>query len=129
MRLNHVVIWIDHKEAHVLHYDNAKSTLIKSQSKHPHLHHKANAIGSGKAPDDHQYFHNVMAAVVDADEILIVGPGSAKSELLKHAIGHDAQLSQKIIGLETTDHPTDPQVIAFAKKYFYRIDKMKGDIA
>ena len=28
------------------------------------------------------------------------------------------------MGIETLDHPTDPQLLAYAKHYFIRIDRM-----
>jgi hypothetical protein len=31
------------------------------------------------------------------------------------------------VGVETVDHPTDPQLLAFAKKYFLKVDNMRGD--
>lgn len=126
MSTNHVVIWIDHKEAHVLYFDKSKNELIKSDSRKPHLHHKTNEVGSGKAREDHQFFHKVISAVADVNEILVIGPGSAKGELLKHAAVHDAAVAEKIVGVETVDHLTDGQVIAYATKYFNRIDKMNG---
>jgi hypothetical protein len=36
-------------------------------------------------------------------------------------------VAQKILGVETVDHPTDPQLLAYAKKCFLRIDALKGD--
>lgn len=126
MQSNQVVVWVDHREAHVLYFDASKNELVKSQSTHTHLHHKANTIGSGNAPEDHEFFYNVISAVADANEILFVGPGSAKTEILKFAVKHDPDMAKRIIGIETVDHPTDGQVLAFAKKYFYRLDQLKS---
>jgi stalled ribosome rescue protein Dom34 len=126
MHSNHVVIWIDHREAHVLYFDASKNELIKSESTHTHLHHKANTIGSGNAPEDHHFLHKVTASVAHVSEILVVGPGSAKGELIKHAAIHDPAVSKNIIGVETVDHPTDGQVLAYAKNYFIREDRLKG---
>jgi stalled ribosome rescue protein Dom34 len=126
MHSNHVVIWIDHREAHVLYFDASKNELIKSESTHTHLHHKANTIGSGNAPEDHHFLHKVTASVADVSEILVVGPGSAKGELIKHAAIHDPAVLKNIIGIETVDHPTDGQVLAYAKKYFNHADRLKS---
>lgn len=123
---NHVVIWIDHREAHILYFDPIKNELIKSNSKQPHLHHKANEIGSGNAIQDHAYYQQVIHSVSDVYEILIIGPGDAKDELRKYAIQHQPLIAKNIVGLETVDHPTDRQVLAFAKKFFKRIDRLKG---
>lgn len=129
MSLDHAVIWIDHQEAHVIHFnaDASDSEVIRTRSTHSHLHHKSGSTGSGHAGADKTYLHAVAEAVADASEILVVGPGSAKLELLRHAEKHDPKVSQKIIGVETVDHPTDRQLLAYARKYFLRVDKMNGN--
>lgn len=128
MSLNHVVVWIDHQEAHVIQFnaDASESEIIKSNSKHPNLHQKSGILGSGHTSADHNYLHEVMLAVSGANEILIVGPGSAKLELLKHANKHDAKVSEKIIGVETVDHPSDGQLLSYAKKYFIKADNLRA---
>ena len=129
MSLDHAVIWIDHKEAHVIHFDteDSDSEVIRTRSTHPHLHHKSGSAGSGHASADKTYLHAVAEAVSDAKEILVVGPGSAKLELLRHAEKHDQKVATKIVGVETVDHPTDRQLLAYARKYFLRVDKMNGN--
>lgn len=128
MLLHHAVIWIDHREAHVIQFNESASEneIIRTQSKHLHLHHKAGTTGSGHAAPDKSYLHAVTEAVAKAAEILVVGPGSAKFELLRHAQQHDPLIAKKILGIETVDHPTDRQLLAYAKTYFKPIDKMNG---
>lgn len=126
MSLDHLIVWIDHREAHVIHFnaDESENQMVKTASKYPHLYHKRGVFGSGKAPMDGPYFHEVIRAIADAKEILIVGPGSAKLELVKEIHKKDAWLVDKIMGIETVNHPTDPQLLAYAKHYFIRIDHM-----
>ena len=126
MSLNHAVIWIDHKEAHVMFMSGTASEaeIIHTKSTHPHLHHREGEIGSGKVAFDVKYFHAVIQAVKESKEILILGPGSAKLELVKHALHHDSQIADKIVGLETVDHPSDKEVLAYARKFFYKVDQM-----
>ena len=126
MSLNHAVIWIDHREAHIMFLSEAASEaeIIRSKSTHAHLHHKANEIGSGRVALDSKYLHSVIQAVKESKEILILGPGSAKLELIKHAHKHDAQIAEKIVGVETVDHPTDKEILAHARKFFYKADQM-----
>jgi stalled ribosome rescue protein Dom34 len=126
MSLNHAVIWIDHKEAHIMFMSEAASEaeIIRSKSTHAHLHHKGNEIGSGRVALDSKYLHSVIEAVKESKEILILGPGSAKLELIKHAHKHDAQIAEKIVGVETVDHPTDKEILAHARKFFYKVDQM-----
>ena len=132
MSLSHAVIWIDHQEAHVIHFNvNASasasaSEIITTKSKHGHLHQKAGIVGSGHSASDQGYLHEVIEAVAAAQEILVVGPGSAKLELLRHANKHDAKIYDKIVGVETVDHPSDGQLLAYAKKYFVKVDNLRA---
>lgn len=131
MSFKHAVIWVDHKEAHIIHFNSEEkmNKIIKSNSKHPHLHHKAGSSGAGHAGAEESYLHEIISAVSDAQKILIVGPGSAKLELVRHASKHDAKVADKIVAVETVDHPSDAQLLAYAKKYFVPVDIMLGDIA
>jgi len=130
MTFKHAVIWIDHSEAHVIHFDAeaSESDVIKTKSTHPHLHHKSGSTGAGHARAADDYLRAVAEAVADAGEILVVGPGSAKLELVRHAERHDPQVAKTIVGVETVDHPTDRQLLAYARKYFVRIDQMNATI-
>lgn len=129
MSFNHAVIWLDHQEAHVIHFSPSASEAetIKTKSNHKNLHHKRGSVSGAHSDADQAYLHEVIHAVSDVKEILIVGPGSAKLELMKHAGKHDAKVFEKIVGVETVDHPTDGQLLAFAKKYFVKVDNLKGD--
>jgi len=128
MSLSHVIVWIDHHEAHVIQFNAelSASKVIKSKSKHNYVHQKSGTLGAGHNNADQTYLHDVVSGLLGANEILIVGPGSAKLELLKHATKHDAHFSEKIIGMETVDHPSDAQLLAYARKYFVRVDKLRA---
>ncbi len=126
MSLNHAVIWIDHQAAHVMFLSETASEaeVIRSKSSHQHLHHKGGEVGSGKLSLDEKYLHSVINVVKESKEILILGPGSAKLELIKHAHHHDAQIAANIVGVETVDHPSDKEILAYARKFFYKVDQM-----
>ena len=125
--LSHAVVWIDHQEAHVIQFnaDEHENATVSTRSKHGHLHQKAGVVGSGHHVADQTYLHEVVEAVASANEILIVGPSSAKLELMKHIVKHDANIASKVVGIETVDHPSDAQLLAYAKKSFTRIDHLK----
>lgn len=128
MSLDHAIVWIDHHQAHVIHFnaEASEQVAIKTHSTHPHLHHKSGSSGSGHAATSAKYLHEVIEAVSDAAEILIVGPGKAKLELMRHAHAHDPKVEAKVVGVETVDHPTDKQLLAHARAYFVRIDNLNG---
>ena len=122
----HAVIWIDHREARVFHFNptDVDKLVIHPHDPTHHIHHKANAIGSGRAAEDEDFYHSVVEAVADAGAILITGPANAKTELVKHIHHRDAALMGRIKGIETVDHPTDGELVAHARKYFKAEDLM-----
>ena len=63
-----------------------------------------------------QYYAEVIAAIRDAESILIFGPGEAKGELKKRL--EHAKLGEHIIAMETSDKMTDRQVTAKVREYF-----------
>ena len=120
MKHSHAVAWIDHDEAHIIHFNAEESEQLTVHSKHrkSHLHHRSGKSGDGRSTEDLQYYQEVSDALVRADRILIVGPANAKLELEKHMKHHAKDLAGGIIGVETVDHPTDGQILQMARKHF-----------
>ena len=123
----HVVIWIDHHEAKIFHFSatDAEHQTLHSNNPTMHIHHKTNTIGSGHESLGHAFLHEIAVAVASAGEVLIVGPGNAKTELVKHIAQHDPKLKTKILGVETIDHPSDGQIVAHARNFFKSVDSMR----
>ncbi len=123
----HAVVWIDHREARVFHFNptDVEKLVIHPDRPAKHLHHQAGSIGSGHATADQHFLHAVVHAFADAGEVLVTGPGTAKNELVKHVEMHDPKLKKLIVGVETVDHPSDGQLVAHARKYFKAADRMK----
>src|SRR5450432_2798662 len=124
----HAAVWIDHAEAKIFHVDDPS---FDPKTIHPHHHVKRHAQTT--AEHDHpadatHFFHEVAQALADAQEILVVGPGSAKLELIKHVHKHEHALEPKIVGVETSDHPTDGQLAAHARQYFHAADRLRGTV-
>ena len=123
----HCVVWIDHREARVIEFnpDAAETSVLHPKSRHEHLHHKQGAIGSGNIPEDHKYYQAVADAIKDAGEILIVGPSDAKLALFKHLQAHDPAIAARVVSVETVDHPTDGELLKFARHHFVADDRMR----
>ena len=62
------------------------------------------------------YYNEVISCIRDAESILIFGPGESKGELKKHL--EQEGLGGRIVGIETTDKMTDPQIAAKVRRYF-----------
>ena len=122
MSAQHALVFIDHDHAKVFLVDRADP---KGASLKPHStdrlasKHKTD----GKAPHDPHLYDEVIKAVQGVEEILVVGPGTAKSELVHHIEKHAKPLHAKLVGVEAVDHPSDAQLVALAKKKFKGIDR------
>jgi stalled ribosome rescue protein Dom34 len=120
MSFNHVVVWLDHAEAHVLHF-NAEASEAEKLKAHPHYAKHARS-NDGHATQDPNYFSEISKALESAKEILIAGPGQEKVAFAKYLERHVPAMKEKIVGVETVDHPTDAQLLAYARKYFLKAD-------
>jgi len=122
----HAVVWIDHHEARVFHFnvDDAERAVVHPEHPPRHVHHKAHSVGSGNVAEDQKFFHAVVTEIGAAGAVLIGGPASAKHELFKHIQRHDPQLAAKISAVEALDHPTDKELVAHARQYFRAADRM-----
>ncbi len=125
MTAHHSVVWLDHNEARIFKFvgEGVDEIDVHAENKRAHIHGKK-AV-SGQREEDAHYLHTIAQALSDSREILVVGPSTAKLELVKHLHAHHAALVPRIIGVETVDHPTDGQIVAYARKYFVKADRMR----
>lgn len=122
----HAVVWLDHVQAHVMHIspDDVEKSVVHPTKPHLHLHAKSGVVGAGRQAEDKAYYHAVVDALTGAQEILVVGPSHAKLQLIKHIHAHHHGMTDKVVGVETIDHPSDAQLVAYARKYFVAKDHM-----
>jgi stalled ribosome rescue protein Dom34 len=128
MSTYHAAVWIDHNEARIFHVTESTfdESVIQSPKAHTQLHRRLGSDDGHRAPEDQHYYHEVAQALANADDVLILGPATAKLELIKHAHRRDPKLEAKIIGVETVDHPTDGQIVAYVRSYFKQADLIRG---
>jgi stalled ribosome rescue protein Dom34 len=119
----HAVVWMDHQEAHVLMFDreHAESQRIKSR------HHVKSK--HGHAVSDKSYLQQVAESLNGVHEVLLTGPAQAKIEFRDHCQRHARAVHDAIVDLVNSDHPSDGQLLAMAKRYFARHDAMQADPA
>jgi stalled ribosome rescue protein Dom34 len=123
----HAVVWLDHAEAHVLHFtpEDVQNKLVHGKP-HQHLHHKRGSSDSGHAAEDPVFFKKIADALTGAQEILVVGPASAKTSFVKYLHEHAQGLRAKVVAVETVDHPSDGQLLEYARKHFRASDRMRA---
>lgn len=122
-----VGLWIDHREA-VIVAVATEGEEVKRISSDMEKHGRFSARSPEGSPEDrrdrrfgehlHHYYAEVIAAIRNADAILILGPGEAKGELEKR-LAHE-RLSGRIVGIETVDKLTEPQIVAKIRRHFLK---------
>jgi stalled ribosome rescue protein Dom34 len=113
-------VWLDHHEARIFHVDleGFDEQLLRTPLHHFHRHPKGPSEPHGHPDDEHRFFADIAKALATAEEILVLGPSTAKSEFLHYVRDHVRGLTGKIAGVETADHPTDAQIVAHVRSHF-----------
>jgi stalled ribosome rescue protein Dom34 len=116
----HAIVWIDHSQAKVFHIglSGEDEVVVHPHMPTKHLHHKANTTGSGHVGFDKEFFAQLMNAVSEAGEILIIGAASAKTEFAKYLREQHSKIGDHIVAVEAADHPSDREIVAYAKQHF-----------
>lgn len=121
MSLFHAVVWVDHQKAQVLQFD---AEHVQAQKVKAHSHHTAQH--GSEVRTSHEFFGQVCDALEGIAEVLVTGPHTGLTDFRHYADKHRPQTAQRIVGYETVDHPSEAQLIAFARKYFLKFDRMAG---
>ncbi len=116
----HAIVWIDHARARVIQFDseNSSHSVVLPEGGTPHLHHKANSIDTGHLAENQAYLHAVGQAIAGVESVLVTGPANAKLELMKHIARHDPRLLDKVVAVQTVDHPSDGQLLDLGRRHF-----------
>jgi len=124
---SHAIVWIDSKEAHVFRFnaDDVEKQRIKAHNPFLKIHHKAGVIGAGHVHLDHAYFDEIAKDLDGVQEWLLTGPGGAKDEMSSYLRTLKHGLEEKLVGVETVDHPTDGQLVDHARHFFKATDRMR----
>jgi hypothetical protein len=119
MTHHYATVWIDSHEARIFHVDGKSVETSKLHVPQSHVRRHPTVTAEHEHPADAAHFyHDVAEALHSAEEILVVGPAKAKLGFVKHAHLHDKAVAEKIVGVETVDHPTDAQLVAYTREYF-----------
>jgi stalled ribosome rescue protein Dom34 len=113
-------VFLDHQEARIFHValGNADESTVQSPHHHVRRHPKKGTDEHNHPDDDHHFYADVAHALEGTQQVLLLGPSTAKLEFFRYIHKHDPSLEKRIVGLETVDHPTDRQLLAHIKTYF-----------
>ncbi len=126
-------LWIDHRKAIIVTLsDKGEKTrqILSNVEKQPGRFHGKRSTASFESQlvqaDDRQqrgftkhlnvFYDEVLSCLLDAEAVLIFGPGEAKDELKKFM--EQNNLHDRVAVMESADKMTDRQIAAKARQYF-----------
>jgi stalled ribosome rescue protein Dom34 len=122
----HSVVWIDHQKAVVWNFNDDAQTksVVKSHEQHQRSHVRKAPHGGHVTREETLFFREVAEPLANVQEILVIGPAQAKDEFVNFLKTEHSELAKKIVAVETADHPTDAELLAYARKHFKVLDRM-----
>ena len=129
-----VGLWIDHKQAYIIWYEQDRIEVILSNIEPPahfsggtQLGGKQNQKGDLELRKNDRYrtqltkyYQQVIAKLKDVDSIFIMGPGGAKIEFEK-ALKKHKDMQNRLLKSETADKMTMNQMIAHVRQFYQAI--------
>jgi stalled ribosome rescue protein Dom34 len=121
----HAVVWIDHKQARIFHFNvnEADRTVVRDHIVRD-LHARAKGAGH-RIEENKPFFEDVAKAIANAGAILIVGPAQEKDLFAKFLAEKHPAIRTHVEGVEKADHPTDGELLDFARRYAKAADRMR----
>jgi hypothetical protein len=117
----HAVVHLDHQHAQILQFDahEVHADRIDAHFRYSRQH-------GADARATQAYFAEVCAALDGVPEVLVVGAHVVTAEFRHHVEQHHAKLLPHLVGFEPVDHPSPGQLLAHARQFFVKHDRMAG---
>jgi hypothetical protein len=117
----HAILWLDHQDATLIHFDRLRVQVrhLKAGSSTPHGRAQQ-AVARELA-----WHAALIEALGDSPEILIVGPSTAKFDLMHTIESRYPAVKHRVLAVEPLDLPDETRMLARARDAFDRIDRMR----
>ena len=120
-RAIHLAIWIDQKRARIVQVRGDRTEAAAfGNSDDEEVHRKPRALADSghERRDQKRFFARVAGSIQEAEQILLLGPSTAKLDFARYLRKHAHTVERKIVGIETMAQATDGQLHAFTQDYF-----------
>jgi stalled ribosome rescue protein Dom34 len=118
MQPSHAVVWLDHAEAHILHFTSEDVRNKFAGEPYRRLQHRRDKDGRPRAPADQAYYDTIAGSLVEAEEILVAGPATATAAFVRHLNEHAHDVRARVVAIENVDRPSDGQLLDYARRHF-----------
>ena len=124
----HAVVWIDHQRARILHFNVEEATGAVIHDHVARDIHSRDKRTGDRIEENKPFFEDVAKAIADARAILIVGPAQEKDFFAKFLAEKHPSIRAHVEGVEKADHPSDGELLDFARRYVKGADHMRPQI-
>ena len=121
MPLFHAILRIDHHSAELLQFD---ATEVQAQALKSHSHptkQRASAVRT-----EHEFFAEVCDALAGITEVLVAGSQTGLADFKHYVEKHRPAVAKQIVAYEAVDHLSENQLVAMARSFFLKHDRMAG---
>lgn len=124
MPLSRAIVWMDSRQASVFRFgaDDLAHDRLRADSPFLKVSHKAGRMRAGRPAADLDFLDRVIDSLRGTRVWCLAGPDSAKDELVgyldryKDRDGHIAGLRDQLVGISSTDRPTDDGLLLQARQ-------------
>lgn len=127
----HAVVWLDHERARVLHFnpDTFEAATVLAEGPNGLIHrqehsHESDRRTGKRTAEDRRYYESIVKALEPARAWLVLGPGIAKKELVRHVEEHASRFRERIAAIDAAEHPSDSEILERARAFFRAHDRM-----
>lgn len=116
-------IWMDHSVAQFIEYSKYSTPIdnedieLTQEDKNTVASSSENTIHNKEKQKQGEFYKKVADVIKDYDEVVLFGPTNAKAEL-HNLLKEDHHYDQVKITIESADHLTENQQVAFVREYF-----------
>ena len=75
---------------------------------------------------EHEFYAEVCERMAGIAEVLVTGSHQAQADFRHYLSKHRPALKSQVAGYETVAKPSDAQLVAVAREFFVRFDRMNG---
>lgn len=108
------IVWIDLNHAKLFHFSEEKMEREKLEA--DHIHHHTHRMENNEK-DSPRMYDQIADRLKNSKRVLILGPGVAKTHLLRRLRDRYPSTARAVVACEASDHPTDAQIATYAEKY------------
>lgn len=118
MNPSRAVLWLDQRSATLQRLDGDAAPI------HIQAHHHDTRQHGSQVRTSHEFHAEVADAAQGIDEVLVSGARMTHADFRHYVDRHRPQLARRIVAWQVVDHPTEPQMLELARRFFAKWDRM-----